>query len=301
MTSIPRILKCVDLKMSFDPLNESSRQQSVIDCRGRRILGYAVWIAGNEAVALLTHLENCPVGELVLRFPRLVRELEEFLETALATMLKCGIDEGFSSEQGCGEQRVPIQQVWARNDTVGKVHSVLQLMLVKPREMYSQPDRYLERCAAIASLLLLDDCAHAASCGGVGLDQAAFRLGQISSFMQPPSLLLHALTGAKKQGENETQEAVREAKAAIGKAAADARHSLPGGARDKVKAIRAIWASGKYSSRDRCADEEHAALDWSRNRARNALIGTPEPPGHEKPPCRRAMPAKASSPVRRTG
>ena len=37
------------------------------------------------------------------------------------------------------------------------------------------------------------------------------------------------------------------------KAAANARHNQPGGSRDKQRQIREIWATGKYSSRDLCA------------------------------------------------
>lgn len=61
------------------------------------------------------------------------------------------------------------------------------------------------------------------------------------------------------------------------KAAADVLHDRPGGSRDKKKQIRAIWASGKYSSRTRCAEEECAALDMSYDAARKALTNTPEP------------------------
>lgn len=59
--------------------------------------------------------------------------------------------------------------------------------------------------------------------------------------------------------------------------AANARHNQPGGSRDKQKQIRDIWATGKYSSRDRCAEEECAALDMSYSAARKALINTPDP------------------------
>lgn len=59
--------------------------------------------------------------------------------------------------------------------------------------------------------------------------------------------------------------------------AADARHSQPGGSRDKQQQIREIWASGKYSSRDLCAEEECAALDMSYSAARRALQNTPDP------------------------
>jgi hypothetical protein len=58
--------------------------------------------------------------------------------------------------------------------------------------------------------------------------------------------------------------------------AANARHDQPGGSRDKQQRIRDIWATGKYTSRDRCAEEEYAALDMSYSAARKALINTPD-------------------------
>jgi len=61
------------------------------------------------------------------------------------------------------------------------------------------------------------------------------------------------------------------------KAAADARHNRPGGSRDKQAQIRKIWATGKYTSRDRCAEEECAALNMSYSAARKALRNTPDP------------------------
>ena len=59
--------------------------------------------------------------------------------------------------------------------------------------------------------------------------------------------------------------------------AANARHDQPGGSRDKQNKIREIWASGKYSSRDLCAEQECAGLDMSFSTARKALINTPDP------------------------
>jgi hypothetical protein len=61
------------------------------------------------------------------------------------------------------------------------------------------------------------------------------------------------------------------------RSAADARHSMPGGSREKRRQIIAAWASGKYSSRDICAEQECAALGMSFSTARKALRGTPEP------------------------
>lgn len=59
--------------------------------------------------------------------------------------------------------------------------------------------------------------------------------------------------------------------------AANAMHDKPDGSRARQKAIQRAWASGKYTSRDRCAEEECAALDMSFAAARRALRNTPDP------------------------
>jgi len=59
--------------------------------------------------------------------------------------------------------------------------------------------------------------------------------------------------------------------------AANARHSKAGGSRDKKKKICDVWASGKYRSRDICAEQECAAIGMSFSAARKALRGTPDP------------------------
>ncbi len=58
---------------------------------------------------------------------------------------------------------------------------------------------------------------------------------------------------------------------------AEARHNKPGGTRDKRAAIVAAWVSGKYSSRDICAEQECGALGMSFSTARKALRGVPKP------------------------
>ena len=63
----------------------------------------------------------------------------------------------------------------------------------------------------------------------------------------------------------------------LARLAANARHSKPGASRDKRQAIRAIWQSGKYSSRDLCAEQECAALEMSFSTARKALRNAPDP------------------------
>lgn len=59
--------------------------------------------------------------------------------------------------------------------------------------------------------------------------------------------------------------------------AADKKHGKPGGSRDKREAIRSAWASGKYSSRDLCAEQECEGLGMSFATARKALQNTPDP------------------------
>jgi hypothetical protein len=58
---------------------------------------------------------------------------------------------------------------------------------------------------------------------------------------------------------------------------ADLRHDRPGGSRDNWEKVRAIWASGKYTSREKCAIEECEGLGMSYDTARKALRNTPAP------------------------
>ena len=59
--------------------------------------------------------------------------------------------------------------------------------------------------------------------------------------------------------------------------AANVLHEMPGGSRDKQRQIREKWATGNYTSRDICAEQECAALEMSISTARLALRNTPKP------------------------
>ena len=73
-------------------------------------------------------------------------------------------------------------------------------------------------------------------------------------------------------------EALTSDRKARAKHAADERHSQPGGSRERREVIREIWATGKYSSRDICAEEEWQAVGYgSFAAARKALRNTPDP------------------------
>ncbi len=86
-------------------------------------------------------------------------------------------------------------------------------------------------------------------------------------------IVLHEKEATEQEGTRQQQ-----AKSIASLKAANALHSKPGGNLEKQSAIRKVWASGKYSNRDLCAEQECAALDMSFSAARKALRNTPAPP-----------------------
>ena len=76
---------------------------------------------------------------------------------------------------------------------------------------------------------------------------------------------------------NTSFETLAEVRSELARQAANARHDKPGGSRDKRRQIREIWASGKYTSRDICAEQECAGLEMSLSSARKALTNEPNP------------------------
>ncbi len=91
------------------------------------------------------------------------------------------------------------------------------------------------------------------------------------------SLLEYLATESSNKAANVMLAAVSIQKTLQAKNAANRRHAKPGGAKEKSRAILAAWASGKYTSRDICAEQECAALGMSFSSARKALRGTPKP------------------------
>lgn len=85
-------------------------------------------------------------------------------------------------------------------------------------------------------------------------------------------VLINEAMQARRKNENAAR-----ARSAAARKAADALHGRAGGSRDKAEQMRQRWASGKYSSRDTCAEQEFAGLEMSFSAARKALRNTPEP------------------------
>ena len=61
------------------------------------------------------------------------------------------------------------------------------------------------------------------------------------------------------------------------RAAANAKHDRPDGSREKQRKLQEFWASGKYSTRSICAEQECAALGMAYATAVKALRNTPDP------------------------
>ena len=79
--------------------------------------------------------------------------------------------------------------------------------------------------------------------------------------------------------EHESRQfAVESDRKGRGKKAIEARHDQEGGSRDLKAKIRAIYATGKYLTKDLCAEEEYQALGIKKlGTARGYLTGEPDP------------------------
>lgn len=95
----------------------------------------------------------------------------------------------------------------------------------------------------------------------------ATHLSQAEKYIRdhPPSAGAIAFLILLAEDKFKSEQGVRGARAA---------HSVH---HDKTRQIREIWASGKFATREVCADEEHEALGISRETARKYLRGTPSP------------------------
>lgn len=69
-----------------------------------------------------------------------------------------------------------------------------------------------------------------------------------------------------------TAEQLAQARSELARHAANVRHSQKNGAKEKHAKLIEMWRSGKYASKNVCAEEECAALGMSYAAARKALI-----------------------------
>jgi hypothetical protein len=97
-------------------------------------------------------------------------------------------------------------------------------------------------------------------------------------YSNPWALIAHSMYWLGMAEKDEAyDDVVSSIRASDARHKANLLHDKPGGSREKRKQIQEIWASGKYSSRDMCAEQECAALNMSISTARKALVNTPDP------------------------
>lgn len=103
-------------------------------------------------------------------------------------------------------------------------------------------------------------------------------LAESHGYSNPWPLIAHSMYwyGLTKCGAT-YDEIAKEVRIVDARKRANRLHDKPGGSREKRAAISAAWATGKYSSRDICAEQESAALGMSFSAARKALRNTPDP------------------------
>jgi hypothetical protein len=122
---------------------------------------------------------------------------------------------------------------------------------------------------------LADDIGKSKALFKDGNDAEAWAFAARSIFL---AVQLHDLLKITKQeglGANELKDKIQKSFASEhGRKAANARYSKTGGVRDK---IRETWASGKFSSRDICAEQECECLGVRWRTARDWLKDTPDP------------------------
>jgi hypothetical protein len=167
---------------------------------------------------------------------------------------------------------------------VGRGSEFAQAVELIKEELCALPDDVLREVAAVAlvatfgfhELLWERDTLPAttdmwASRARDGLQEAISHTDALISAFTEPYLRFKRASNAHASAAQ--AEGARKA----ARAGAEGLHGKPGGSRDKAGKIREAWASGKYTSRDRCAEEEAAALGMSFSAARKALRNTPDP------------------------
>lgn len=102
-------------------------------------------------------------------------------------------------------------------------------------------------------------------------------LEEIRSTLQLGIRAIQLLKDALPQAVSLEVKILKKRASGKAKTGAEALHNKLGGSRSKAGEIRRLWASGKFKSRDDCAEQECAALGMAISTARRALRNTPAP------------------------
>ncbi|MGF6777832.1 hypothetical protein [Paraburkholderia sp. GAS334] len=205
---------------------------------------------------------------------------ERDIEIAIKAIADDISDDGLSDDGLLTVWEMFLDDAVAFTDDPAKLEAALQTRLNPPLEVAEYAllvGLYLVRAGIsrvidnlpkqhlLAALLLSD--AVEAQCYWKALR------GPIRCRNPDPRLMRAERTLQRREGELLVRGEISES----ARRAANARHEKPGGSREKRETIRTIWASGKYTSRDICAEQECGALGMSYSTARRALRNTPDP------------------------
>lgn len=102
-------------------------------------------------------------------------------------------------------------------------------------------------------------------------------LDQIQSTLKAGKAAISMLVTTVKQVAELTIEIPKKHVSIQNKSKADRHHDRPGGSRDNATKMLQFWASGKYKSRQQCANLESAGLKISSATALKYLRNSPEP------------------------
>ena len=265
-------IQTFDLHKSFGNGQEGAITFSLIGVDGEQKLDRTMWEAGSIAYQhLMLRCEDALSAE---GYTAWVKETKLFLNEDFFPVLMQKSDAG--NVEFKGASRADLMEAWKEYDWVEKLMLSLQMVdQTDPDWLEESSDPSIFKVfIAMALLWRLDSAIMSEFFDGNGLVENILDVVRLRDLLNLPETIKSAIDSAKKTVRREQVEQA----SARGRAAAEALHNKPGNSRDKQEAIRAAWASGKYSSRDLCAEQECAALNMAPGTARKALRNTPEPP-----------------------
>lgn len=98
----------------------------------------------------------------------------------------------------------------------------------------------------------------------------------LKNFYISPMIVAEIIQMAFAEGGIDEENISKLLKSENAKRAANRRHNKPNGSREKAGNIRAIWVTGKYDTKQECAEKEHDALGMSYDTAIKALRNLPK-------------------------
>jgi hypothetical protein len=265
--AVSRVARIVayDVSATFGDGLPGRIEQRVVDDVGKFHLDAAAWEAGDVAYQCLKQLY--PNGINAVEFSIVANEFYVLACNELYPKILSMAEAGQVEIKLFGVDG--LKKAWANYDWCERVMLAYDFIdeVIATGADFKNP---LSTALPLILLQRLDDAVIAEVLDGRGLPETIFEIAGLKDRLQIQRhveiKLLAVQNSAKRKASSR------------GKFAADALHSKPGGSHEKKAAILALWATGKYQSRDVCAEEECAAIGLSYSKTRKHLIGTPDNP-----------------------